>query len=176
MIPFKLPGGLSSVFFEEAFFVLKRFCDYFEEVLGALILSIMLVVTFANVVTRYLITYPLAFTEEITISMFVWIVLLGTSIAFRRNAHLAMTFFYDLMPRSLKKFCFIISTAVSLTFFALLGWLGALQVLDEWELGVTSDALAIPTCIYSSAIPVFSAIIIIRILQAARITLREKSY
>ena len=59
MIPFKLPGGLSSVFFEEAFFVLKRFCDYFEEVLGALILSIMLVVTFANVVTRYLITYPL---------------------------------------------------------------------------------------------------------------------
>ena len=86
-----------------------------------------------------------------------------------------MTFFYDLMPRSLKKFCFIISTAVSLTFFALLGWFGAFQVLDEWELGVTSDALAIPTCIYSSVIPVFSAIIIIRILQAARITLREKS-
>ena len=38
------------------------------------------------------------------------------------------------------------------------------------------DALAIPTCIYSSAMLVFSAIIIIRILQAARITLREKSY
>ena len=107
--------------FRGGFFVLKRLCDYFEEVLGALILSIMLVVTFANVVTRYLITYPLAFTEEITISMFVWIVLLGTSIAFRRNAHLAMTFFYDLMPRSLKKFCFIISTAVSLTLTVQIG-------------------------------------------------------
>ena len=154
--------------------MLKKICDHFEEVLGALILAVMLVVTFANVVTRYLITYPLAFTEEITISMFVWIVLLGTS--FRRNAHLAMTFFYDFMPRGLKKLCFLLSTAVSLAFFSLLGWLGALQVYDEWELGVTSDALAIPACIYSSAIPLFSLLIVIRILQAARVTLREKSY
>ena len=156
--------------------MLKKFCDHFEEVLGALILAVMLVVTFVNVVTRYLITYPLAFTEEITISMFVWIVLLGTAIAFRRNAHLAMTFFYDLMPRSLKKFCFLLSTAISIAFFAILGWLGAIQVFDEWSLGVTSDALAIPACIYSSAIPLFSLLIVVRILQAARVTLREKSY
>ncbi len=156
--------------------MLKRLCDHFEEVLGAFILAVMLVVTFANVVTRYLITYPLAFTEEITISMFVWIVLLGTSVAFRRNAHLAMTFFYDLMPRGLKKLCFLVSTAVSLAFFSILGCLGALQVYDEWALGVTSDALAIPACIYSSAIPLFSLLIVVRILQAARVTLREKSY
>ncbi|MDO4786110.1 MAG: TRAP transporter small permease [Fretibacterium sp.] len=156
--------------------MLKKLCDHFEELLGALILSVMLVVTFVNVVTRYLITYPLAFTEEITISMFVWIVLLGTSMAFRRNAHLAMTFFYDLMPRGLKKFCFLLSTAACIAFFALLGWLGALQVLDEWALGVTSDALAIPACIYSSAIPMFSALVIVRILQSARVTLREKTF
>ena len=162
--------------FQGGFFVLKKICDHFEELLGAFILSVMLIVTFANVVTRYLITYPLAFTEEITISMFVWIVLLGTSIAFRRNAHLAMSFFYDLMPRGLKKLCFLFSTAACLTFFSILAWLGGLQVHDEWALGVTSDALAIPTFIYSSAIPVFSVLILVRIVQSARTTLREKSY
>ena len=97
----------------------------------------MVSVAFVNVVTRYAIIYPLAWTEEITVSMFVWIVLLGVSTAFRKNAHLSMTFVYDFMPLPLKKISFLISNAMSLVFFALLTWLGTVQVLDEMDLGVT---------------------------------------
>ncbi|NLL36717.1 MAG: TRAP transporter small permease [Fretibacterium sp.] len=156
--------------------MLKKLWDHLEEILGAFILMVMAVITFANVLTRYLITYPLAFTEEITINMFVWIVLLGTAIAFRQNAHLAMSFFYDLMPRPIKKFFFLISTLMSLTFFALLIWLGSIQIWDEYSLGVTSPSLAIPAWLYSIAVPVFSALIIFRILQAARATVRDQSW
>lgn len=136
----------------------------------------MAIVTFANVVTRYLITYPLAFTEEITVSMFVWIVLLGTSIAFRKNSHLAMTCFYDFMPRSVKKLFFFIANIMSIAFFVLLTWLGSIQVFDEYALAVTTDALAIPAWIYSAGIPVFSVLIIVRILQSARAIMRSGSY
>jgi TRAP-type C4-dicarboxylate transport system permease small subunit len=154
----------------------RKICNHFEEIFGALILAVMVSVAFANVVTRYAIIYPLAWTEEITVSMFVWIVLLGVSTAFRKNAHLSMTFVYDFMPLPLKKISFLIANAMCLVFFALLAWLGSIQVLDEVDLGVTSEALAIPTAIYSAGIPVFSVLIIVRILQSCRDIVRKGSY
>ena len=156
--------------------MLQKLCDNFEELLGSIVLSIMAVVTVANVFTRYVITYPLAFTEEITVSQFVWLVMLGASMGFRHNAHLAMTFFYDFLPLSLKKACFYIGTGLSIVFFLLLTWFGAIQVMEELQLGVTTDALAIPACCYSVAIPVFSVLIIVRIVQAARQTLRARAF
>ena len=156
--------------------VLKKIFDHFEEALGAAVMLVMVTMTFINVVTRYLIVYPLAFTEEITISMFVWVTLLGVSIAFRQNAHLAVTFFYDLGSPSLRKIFYFISTGMSIIFFMLLTWLGSIQVFDEMELGVTTDSLAIPAWIYSAGIPVFSVLVIIRIIQAASATIREDKY
>jgi TRAP-type C4-dicarboxylate transport system permease small subunit len=136
----------------------------------------MVSVTFANVVTRYVIIYPLAWTEEITVNMFVWLVLLGTSIAFRKNAHLAMTFVYDFMPLPLKKASLLIANSMCVIFFALLIGLGSVQVLDEIELDVTSEALAIPAAVYSAGVPAFSALIIVRILQSCRDIVRDSRY
>ena len=55
-----------------------------------------------------------------------------------------------------------------MVFFGLLIWLGTVQVLDEIELDSVTESLAIPSAIYSSAIPIFSIIILIRFAQAAR--------
>ena len=124
--------------------MLRKIFDNFEEMLGAVVLAIMAVVTFVNVVTRYVIIYPLAFTEEVTVSLFVWLVLLGASMAFRRNGHLAMGFIYNMLPLSLKKVCFYISMACCILFFILLAWLGGIQSMEEIQMGVTTDALATP--------------------------------
>jgi TRAP-type C4-dicarboxylate transport system permease small subunit len=156
--------------------VLKKLFDHLEEVLGACIIFGMALLTFINVITRYAITYSLAFTEELTISMFVWITLLGASIAFRKNAHLAVTVCYDMVSPRWKKIFFFIANACCLIFFFLLLRLGTSQVMDEWELSATSDGLGIPTCIYSAGMPVFSVLIIVRILQAMRQTIRDNSY
>jgi TRAP-type C4-dicarboxylate transport system permease small subunit len=152
--------------------MLKKLADHFEEALGALVMAVMVTLAFVNVVTRYLIVYPLAFTEEITISLFVWLTLLGISVAFRKNAHLAVTFFYDQSSPRLRKAFYCIATGMSMLFFILLAWLGTIQVMDEMELAVTTESLAIPAWIYSGGIPVFSVLIIIRILQSARDTVR----
>jgi len=156
--------------------VLKKLVDHFEEALGAVVMAVMVTLSFVNVVTRYVIVYPLAFTEEVTISMFVWVTLLGVSIAFRNNAHLSVTFFYDLGSPSLRKLFYYIASGMSVLFFVLLTCLGTSQVLDEMALGVTTDSLAIPAWIYSAGVPLFSALIIIRIIQATRETIRDGKY
>lgn len=156
--------------------MLKKLFDHFEEALGALVMAGMVTLTFINVVTRYVIVYPLAFTEEITISMFVWVTLLGVAVAFRNNAHLSVTFFYDLGSPAARKVCYAAATAMSIVFFALLAWLGTVQVLDEMDLGVTTDALAIPAWIYSAGVPLFSILVIVRIVQATAATVRAGKY
>jgi len=48
--------------------------------------------------------------------------------------------------------------------------------MDEIELGVTSDALAISVAWYSIGVPVFSVLIIMRIVQTGRKVLRENAF
>ncbi|MDR1242022.1 MAG: TRAP transporter small permease [Deltaproteobacteria bacterium] len=156
--------------------MLRYLFSHLEEWLGAIIMTVMVTLAFANVVTRYVITYPMAFTEEITISMFVWVTLLGASIAFRQNAHLSVTFVYDNLPQNARKICLLITNAMCIAFFSLLVYLGSHQVLDEMELNVTSQALAIPTWLYTGAVPLFSLLVIVRIIQSAVGQLRSGNY
>lgn len=148
--------------------MLKKIFAHFEEIVGAIVLFIMVTITFVNVVTRYVIVYPLSFTEEVTVNLFVWLVMAGTSLAFRQHANLAMTFVYTHLPEKLRKACYGFSAMLTVVFFGLLIWLGTVQVLDEIELDSVTESLAIPSAIYSSAIPIFSIIILIRFAQAAR--------
>ncbi len=71
---------------------LRWIAVHLEEVLGASLLAVMASLAFANVVTRYLFQYPLAFTEELEVNALVWLTIFGTSSAFRRRRHLSMLF------------------------------------------------------------------------------------
>lgn len=48
--------------------------------------------------------------------------------------------------------------------------------MDEFELNVVSESLAIPVWIYTMATPLFSALIIVRILQKVREDFRLRNY
>ena len=51
----------------------------FEDILGSIMLAVMVTITFLNVIVRYCTNFSFAWTEEITINFFVWVVLLGTA-------------------------------------------------------------------------------------------------
>ena len=67
--------------------------------LAAALLAVMVVVSFVNVLGRYLFHYSLAFTEEVTINLFVWVTVPGSGIAFERGSHLGMITLFRLFPR-----------------------------------------------------------------------------
>jgi TRAP-type C4-dicarboxylate transport system permease small subunit len=144
-----------------------RLADRLEEAACVLIFAVMTVVTFANVVTRYAIRYSLAFTEELVVSLFVWLTLLGTAIAFRQSSHLAFTWVADRAPARLRRALPWLSAGLGVLLFLALGWYGVGQIRMERLLGTTSEALAVPQWWYTAGIPVFSALIVVRIVQAA---------
>jgi TRAP-type C4-dicarboxylate transport system permease small subunit len=154
----------------------KKIWENLEEILGSIMVAVMVTIAFVNVLTRYFIKMSLSWTEEIEINLFVWLVLLGTAVAFKKGGHLGMSFVYEKFPKGCRKAFFIISVALSLVFFGVLAYLGYTEVCDEIELCVTTESLAIPVFYYTIATPLLSILVIGRLLQSAVQTLRNKEY
>ena len=148
--------------------------EHLEEVLGASLLLIMATLAFANVLTRYVFQYPLAFTEELEVNALVWLTLFGTSSAFRRRRHLRMLFFQDKFSEKSKALLNQVIALLGAGLFATLGYLGYLQMLDERFLEITSESLNLPQWLYTVCIPVGCALIVFRIIEVAIVEMRER--
>ncbi len=146
---------------------MRRLSDRLEEAACVLVFAVMTAVAFVNVVTRYFIRYSLAFTEEIVVSLFVWLTLLGTAIAFREGSHLAFTWLIERAPAPVRRAAAALSAALSLALFLALVSFGLLQVRSERMLGTTSEALAVPQWWYTAGIPLLGLLVVVRIVQGA---------
>jgi TRAP-type C4-dicarboxylate transport system permease small subunit len=146
---------------------MKHALDRLEEEACVLLLAVMTVVALVNVITRYLIRFSLAFTEELVVSLFVWLTLLGTSIAFRQGSHLGFSFIVDRCPRAIQRLSIWLGAVLGIVLFGLLVYFGIGQIRLERMLGMTSEALAIPQWWYTAGIPIFGILVVVRIIQGA---------
>ncbi len=143
------------------------FLNNIEEVSGAVILLLMVLLAFLNVLARYLIHYPLAFTEELETNAFVIITLLGISAGIKRNTHIRILFLVNRFPPVLRKLLEFVAVFLSLALFSTLFYESLGQLSEEIELQITSSSLNLPEWIYIAFIPVLSLLIIFRIIQSA---------
>jgi len=139
--------------------------EHLEEVLGASLLAAMACLAFANVVTRYVFHYPLAFTEELEVNALVWLTMFGTSSAFRRRRHLSMLFFQDKFSKNIRHYLHYGISLLSIGLFVSLGYFGYMQLIDERFLEISSESLNIPQWIYTTCIPVGCFMIVLRIIE-----------
>jgi len=140
---------------------------HFEEVLCAVLFAIMAIVAFANVIARYLLKYSLAFTEELLISLFVWLTLLGAAVAFREGSHLGFSFITDRLPKKIQKILLWLSALLGAFLFLFVIYFSIFQIKEEIVLKITSMGIGIPQWWYTLGMPVWSALVIIRIFQGA---------
>ncbi len=147
---------------------LRWFVTHFEEVLCAFLFAVMAVVAFVNVISRYFLKYSLAFTEELLISLFVWLTLLGAAVAFREGSHLGFGFITGYLPISFQKALLWFSALLGAFLFSFLIYFSVYQIKEEIVLKITSSGIGIPQWWYTIGMPVWSVLVIIRILQGAR--------
>jgi TRAP-type C4-dicarboxylate transport system permease small subunit len=140
---------------------------HLDELLAAGLLAVMSIIAFINVVNRYVFKQSLAFTEEVTVNLFVWITLLGIAIAFRRGTNLKMTNLYDSFPVGLKKASNTIAAIIGLILFAFLTYNSVMEIWKNMTFyHQTSESLGIPTWIYSLGTPVFSIFVLKEIISS----------
>jgi TRAP-type transport system small permease protein len=140
---------------------------HLDELLAAGLLAVMALIAFVNVINRYVFKQSLAFTEEVTVNMFVWITLLGIAIAFRRGTNLKMTNLYDSFPVGLKRASNMVAAAIGLILFAFLVYNSGKEIWKNMTFyHTTSEALGIPSWIYSLGTPIFSLFVLKEIISS----------
>ena len=143
---------------------MKFLLNRFEEVIGTVCLAIMVTIDFVNVLTRYVFKYSMAFTEELTLYLFVWVTMMGASLAFREGTNMAVSFIFDHCGKSVQKWLVVLSAILSITFFIVLGYFGVIQVIDEIDFQAMTEAIELPMWWFTIAMPVCAVCTIVRIV------------
>lgn len=90
--------------------------DLFEETLIAVILGIMTLVTFANVIARYVFNDNLLWALEVTVFLFAWLVLLGASYCVKKNLHLGIDVVANMLAPSGRRTLALIAVSACILF------------------------------------------------------------
>ncbi len=141
-----------------------RVPDSIERMLGALVMGALCLITFANVVVRYLTNVSFAFTEELSVALMVVVALIGTAAAFAGDRHIRLTFLVERLTVRRQQQLEIAILLACLGLFGLLTWLGALYVWDEYRFEVMSPGMGVPQWRYTAALPVLGVLICLRII------------
>ena len=97
-----------------------NFADRIEETLIALFLGLMTVITFANVVARYVFNDNILWALEATVFLFAWLVLVGASYAVRRSLHLGIDLLINALGPAARRALGLVAVAACLAFSVLL--------------------------------------------------------
>lgn len=136
-----------------------------------MLMAVLVTVVFLQVIFRFVLGSPLAWTEELARYSLIWLTFLGAAYAMSLRAHIGMEFFVNLFRTPGKKALYLIASIASLMFFLLMvveGYNLAMQGMAQ-----TSPVLRIPMGMIYMIIPVSGAILIIN--MAARFAQDFKS-
>jgi len=135
--------------------VLSRFSDWLFSAIKVLLFAIILVMTiagFLQVATRYLLSTPLPWSEELTRYLFVWLTFFGSAAAVKKKAHINMELMLDKLPPTGKKIIQLIADAAFLGLSIFITVYGLKLSIQNWT--QKSDAMGIPMTLPYLAIPI----------------------
>lgn len=130
-------------------------------VVASITLIVMIVLTFAGAVWRYVIGQPFTWLEEVQLFCMVWIVFAAGGAAFRTGSHVAIEMVVEMFPEAVQK---IISIFVDIIVFLVIAYLlynsfGFIQMFIKN--GRASSMLKIPMTVQYGIAPVSYILMII---------------
>lgn len=91
-----------------------------EETLIALLLGLMTIITFANVIARFVFNSNILWALELTVFLFAWLVLLGAAYAVKVHAHLGVDAIINMLNPGARRAVGLFSAACCIVFSLLL--------------------------------------------------------
>lgn len=144
---------------------MKKIIDNIEEIVVVIALTVMTVLTFSNVVTRYIFNFSMNFAEEISTYSFVLLSLFGASIALKRGAHLGFTLLAEHVPAIVARIFEVISALCGVLFSGVIFWWGIQMTITQFQRGQLSLGVQVPEWIYGSFVPLGAFFLLIRFIQ-----------
>ena len=94
--------------------------DNIEETSIAICLGLMTLITFANVIARYVFSSNILWALELTVFLFAWLVLMGSSYAVKKHVHIGVDVVINAVSPGARKILAILAVSACLVFSILL--------------------------------------------------------
>ena len=153
-----------------------RIVNALEEGIIALLFAAMTLVTFAQVVARYVFNSGMVWALELTQYLFAWLVLFGMSYGVKVHAHLGVDAFVRLFPARPRRIMGLAAVAAGLI-YAIILFIGSWQYVAKLhKIGIRSEDLPVPQWLPMIILPIGVALLFLRLAQVGwRIWTRQQT-
>jgi C4-dicarboxylate transporter DctQ subunit len=142
-----------------------RWLEHLEEGLVTFLMAAMTLVTFVQVVARYVFNYSFVWALELTGVMFAWLIFAGMSYGVRVGAHIGV----DALVRSLgsgaARVVGIVATLLCIVYAAIVTVGGYQYVAKMYDVGILMQDMPVQQWIPRAILPIGFALLALRFLQ-----------
>lgn len=142
-----------------------RWYDKLEEGLLALLLAGMTVLTFVQVVARYVFNYSFVWAMELTGVLFAWLIFVGMSYGVRVGAHIGIDVITRRLGQGTARVVGMVAAALCFVYACIMGYGGWNLMVRIREIGILMQDLPIEQWIPRVVLPVGFALLALRFLH-----------
>lgn len=138
---------------DKAVKVLEKSLKY----LTIILMTAMVALVFTNVIFRYFLNAAIAWSEEISRFILIWVVFLGAVLAYTKDEHLGLDILVNSLPKKVSKFIAVLADLLVLYAIVLIFKGGYSIMMESWDW--TSPAAAVPYAYVYLVVPISAAIL-----------------
>ncbi|HVN97374.1 MAG TPA: TRAP transporter small permease [Syntrophorhabdaceae bacterium] len=138
------------------------------EILCALLLILIAVLTIAQVIMRYVFSYPFTWSEELCIAAFIYLAFLGIGVAYSQDRHLWVDAFLVMLPQTVRTIVDRIVLGLSAGFLLFVSALMIKVMVVTSKVGITTAALEIPKAFIYLSLPLGMILFFVQVVRKFR--------
>jgi C4-dicarboxylate transporter DctQ subunit len=142
-----------------------RWLEHFEEGLIAFLMAAMTLVTFTQVVARYVFNYSFVWALELTGVMFAWLIFTGMSYGVRVGAHIGVDAVVKSLSAGAARMVGIVATVLCIVYASIVFVGGYQYVHKMYDVGILMQDIPIQQWIPRVILPLGFALLALRFLQ-----------
>lgn len=142
-----------------------RWLEHLEEGLITFLMAAMTLVTFMQVVARYVFNYSFVWALELTGVMFAWLIFAGMSYGVRVGAHIGVDALVGVLPAGAKRAVAMLALVLCIVYAAIVTVGGYQYVMKMHDVGILMQDIPIQQWIPRAILPLGFALLGLRFLQ-----------
>jgi len=135
-----------------------------QEIIIISLVGLTIIVGTMQVISRFVFSSPLSWSEEFIRYSFIWITFLGASLAVKNNAHASITVFVQLLPGIFHKILNALANLLCLLFSIMVVKEGIAIMMIQLQTNQLTAAMQIPIAYIFLSIPLSAGIMVIYFL------------
>lgn len=136
-----------------------------EKIITSAVLVVVTILTFVNVLVRYLSDGQFAWSEELCINLFILLIMMGCGLQARDGSLISLSLVFDFLNVTGKKIFVAIITVANCAFCGILVKTGIDKVITQMANGKKTPSLMIPEWMFTIFLPIGAVFLILHTIE-----------